>query len=68
MLDVRRSTLIDGRPVALARAVRNLVSNAVRYGGAAFLFVYGVMNFKAAAAGGDALQDKGRTASSFVVA
>mgnify|MGYP000870905794 CR=1 FL=1 len=37
----------------------------VRYGGAVFLFVYGAMNFKAAAAGGDALQDKGRTASSF---
>lgn len=31
VLDVRRSTLIDGRPIALARAVRNLVENAMKF-------------------------------------
>ena len=38
--------------------------NWVRYAGAAFLFVYGAMNFRAAMKGGDALADKGRTAGS----
>ncbi|CUH52792.1 LysE/ArgO family amino acid transporter [Shimia marina] len=36
----------------------------VRYAGAAFLIVYGAMNFRAALKGGDALQDKGGTAGS----
>ncbi|KPA22091.1 Arginine exporter protein ArgO [Shimia sp. SK013] len=36
----------------------------VRWGGAAFLFVYGAMNFRAAFQGGDQLDDKGGTAGS----
>ncbi|WP_422050469.1 LysE/ArgO family amino acid transporter [Shimia sp.] len=36
----------------------------VRYAGAAFLFVYGAMNFRAAMKGGDALEEKGRTVGS----
>lgn len=36
----------------------------VRWGGAAFLIVYGAMNFRAAFKGGDKLQDKGGTAVS----
>ncbi len=36
----------------------------VRWGGAAFLFVYGAMNFRAAVQGGGRLEDKGRTAGS----
>ncbi len=38
--------------------------DVVRYAGAAFLFVYGAMNFKAAFAGGGTLDEKGGTAKS----
>lgn len=44
------------------------VLTIVLYTGAAFLFVYGAMNFKAAFAGGGKLDDKGRTAGSLVAA
>ncbi|MGR3711648.1 MAG: LysE/ArgO family amino acid transporter [Shimia sp.] len=47
--------LISANPWAL---------DIVRWGGAAFLFVYGAMNFRAAFKGGDKLQDKGGTAVS----
>ncbi len=42
--------------------------NIVRWGGVAFLFVYGAMNFRAAFAGGDKLDDKGGTAGSLKAA
>ncbi|PSL22091.1 LysE/ArgO family amino acid transporter [Shimia abyssi] len=38
--------------------------NLVRWAGAAFLFVYGAMNFRAAWVGGGKLEDKGGTAGS----
>ncbi|MFY0618547.1 LysE/ArgO family amino acid transporter [Shimia sp.] len=40
----------------------------VRFAGAAFLIVYGAMNFRAALRGGDALADKGGTAGSLSAA
>lgn len=51
--------LISANPWAL---------NIVRWGGAAFLFVYGAMNFRAAFQGGDKLDDKGGTAGSLKAA
>ncbi|SFL24563.1 LysE/ArgO family amino acid transporter [Shimia haliotis] len=47
--------LISANPWAL---------NVVRWGGAAFLFVYGAMNFRAAFRGGDKLDDGGGSARS----
>jgi len=47
--------LISANPWAL---------NVVRWGGAAFLFVYGLMNFRAAFRGGDKLDDGGGSAGS----
>lgn len=44
------------------------VLDFVRYAGAAFLFVYGAMNFRAAMKGGDALAETGRTAGSLAAA
>ena len=44
------------------------VLTLVLYAGAAFLFVYGAMNFKAAFSGGGKLEDKGRTAGSLLAA
>lgn len=44
------------------------VLTIVLYAGAAFLFVYGALNFKTAFAGGGKLEDKGRTAGSLVAA
>lgn len=42
--------------------------NFARWGGAAFLIVYGALSFRAAFRGGDALEDKGRGAVSLTAA